>query len=776
MPPLAGTSSLPPSSDLVATWAFLLQGIDIMMSKHTEGMEYPRYMNLYTVAYNYCISSRMNTGGDRGGTGSKAGADLEGAGLYEHLKRYFQERCTAIEEGSRSLTDEELLRYYAAEWAQYTQGANFVHRLFTYLNRYWVKRQKEEGKKHIYTVYTLALVQWRDHTFRPIQSKQILSDAVLKQIQRQRNGETIDTGLTKCVVDSFVSLGVDENDTTQQNVEVYKRDFEAAFLDATELFYRAESDAFVGANSVTDYMRKAETRLKEEEDRIEMYLHPTTRNKLVQKCDQVLIRGHAQLLWDEFENLLVAQKGDDLARMYALLSRTPEGLDPLRKTFEDHIRRKGLAAVDKIVGSEPDALGPATYVQALLDVYGHYLTVVNDSFRSESGFLASLDKACRVFMNKNKATGDNASKCPELLAKHADGLLKKSNKGAEEASLEEALNQVMIVFKYIEDKDVFQKFYSKMLAKRLVNFASASDDAEASMISKLKETCGFEYTNKLQRMFTDMGLSKELNDQFKESNNNQGKNLNMDFYALVLANGFWPLTAPTSDFSIPTELLSTYSGFERFYQSKHSGRKLTWLWQLAKTDLSTNYLSQKHIFTTSVYQTAILLQFNSADSQTYKDLQSSTGLNDASLKGALGALLKAKVLLKSGGNGGGDDDDENENSSSSSSMYEINTKARFKKLRMNLNMPIKSEQKTESNDVMKTVDEDRKLLLQATIVRIMKARKTLKHAQLIQECISQVSSRFQPSVSTIKKAIEALIEKEYLERLEDSRDTLQYLA
>lgn len=44
----------------------------------------------------------------------------------------------------------------------------------------------------------------------------------------------------------------------------------------------------------------------------------------------------------------------------------------------------------------------------------------------------------------------------------------------------------MVVFKYIEDKDVFQKFYSKMLAKRLVQHNSASDDAEASMISKLK--------------------------------------------------------------------------------------------------------------------------------------------------------------------------------------------------------------------------------------------------------------------------------------------------
>lgn len=66
----------------------------------------------------------------------------------------------------------------------------------------------------------------------------------------------------------------------------------------------------------------------------------------------------------------------------------------------------------------------------------------------------------------------------------------------------------MIVFKYIEDKDVFQKFYTKMLAKRLVNELSASDEAESNMISKLKQMCGFEYTSKLQRMFTDTSLSK----------------------------------------------------------------------------------------------------------------------------------------------------------------------------------------------------------------------------------------------------------------------------
>ncbi|KAH0445927.1 hypothetical protein IEQ34_025236 [Dendrobium chrysotoxum] len=355
------------------------------------------------------------------------------------------------------------------------------------------------------------------------------------------------------------------------------------------------------------------------------------------------------------------------------------------------------------------------------------------SFRAEAGFLASLDKACRDFMNRNKATGTSSSKSPELLAKHADGMLRKSNKTTEEAGLEDALNQIMIVFKYIEDKDVFQKFYSKMLARRLVHFTSASDDAEASMISKLKEACGFEYTNKLQRMFTDMGLSKELNDSFKESQQNNETSSDLDFYVLVLANGFWPLTGPSTEFIIPTELLEMYKRFERYYQGKHSGRKLNWLWQLSKNDVKTNYLSQKLIFQTSTYQTSVLLQFNSSESLTEEDLAKGTGLNEATLKPILGLFVKLKVMLREG------------------DAYSLNKDFKSKKMRINLNLQTKTEQKTESSEVMKTVDEDRKMLLQATIVRIMKARKQLRHAQLIRRLCSKCNPASNPRFPTSRR-------------------------
>lgn len=57
---------------------------------------------------------------------------------------------------SDKLQDVDLLRYYAAEWDRYTTGANYLNRLFTYLNRYWVKRERDEGKKAVYQVYTVG--------------------------------------------------------------------------------------------------------------------------------------------------------------------------------------------------------------------------------------------------------------------------------------------------------------------------------------------------------------------------------------------------------------------------------------------------------------------------------------------------------------------------------------------------------------------------------------------------------------------------------------------
>jgi len=84
--------------------------------------------------------------------------------------------------------------------------------------------------------------------------------------------------MVDCKLIAFlVSLGLDEQDTNKASLEVYKADFEAPFINATEKYYTAESEAFLQSNTVSDYLKKAEERLREEEDRVERYLNGNTR-------------------------------------------------------------------------------------------------------------------------------------------------------------------------------------------------------------------------------------------------------------------------------------------------------------------------------------------------------------------------------------------------------------------------------------------------------------------------------------------------------------------
>ncbi|KAJ9663011.1 ubiquitin ligase (cullin) of SCF [Neophaeococcomyces mojaviensis] len=769
-PAVATTPANRARDDLEQTWAYLQENVDKVMHNLREGMDMKTYMGVYTKVHNFCTSQKPTSTQQAGPIHSASrGAHLLGEEIYTLLGSYLSDHLKEVYNKAESHTDEALLSFYIREWKRYTDAAKYNNHLFKYLNRHWVKREMDEGKKNVYDIYTLHLVKWKDDFFTKVWDR--VMAAVLKLVEKQRNGETIDQLQVKAIVDSCVSLGLDENDPTKSTLDVYRRHFEAPFLTATKTYYQQESKLFVAQNSVVEYMKKAEARLEEEKDRVGLFLHPDIMKKLMDVCNEALITDHSLLLRDEFQLLLDNERKEDLTRMYKLLSRIKDGLDPLRNRFEAHVRKAGLASVDKVATSG-DNFEPKVYVDALLEVHSKYQQLVTVAFTGESEFVRSLDNACKEFVNRNEVCKSNSSRSPELLAKYTDQLLKKSAKAADEAELEDLLQQIMVVFKYIEDKDVFQKFYSRMLAKRLVNASSISDDAETSMISKLKEACGFEYTNKLQRMFQDVQISKDLNSSYRDWYDkvlqDGGEKRSVDSSYQILGTGFWPLNAPNTPFTPPMEVNKAVESFRRFYDQKHTGRKLTWLWQLCKGEIRANYVKQQKVpytFQVSTYQMAVLLLFNEQETLDYSEIQEYTSLTDEILEHqVLGILVKARVVTT------GSEDAK----PAAGTKYTLNPNFKNKKIKVNLNVSVKSEQKTESDETHKTVEEDRKLLLQAVIVRIMKGRKKLRHVQLVEEVINQVKNRFPPKVSDIKKNIDALMEKDYLERLDN--DELAYIA
>ena len=107
--------------------------------------------------------------------------------------------------------------------------------------------------------------------------------------------------------------------------------------------------------------------------------------------------------------------------------------------------------------------------------------LIKDAFDSEVQYLWALDAGCRTIVNRpvpRRGGGGAAHTAPDLLAKYCDLCLKKSKHFTSDGEIEEKMNALIIIFQYVDDKDIFQKFYSKMLAKRLIHGTSASDEAE----------------------------------------------------------------------------------------------------------------------------------------------------------------------------------------------------------------------------------------------------------------------------------------------------------
>ncbi|KHJ83891.1 hypothetical protein OESDEN_16402 [Oesophagostomum dentatum] len=100
-----------------------------------------------------------------------------------------------------------------------------------------------------------------------------------------------------------------------------------------------------------------------------------------------------------------------------------------------------------------------------------------------------------------------------------------------------------------------------------------------------------------------------------------------------------------------------------------------------------------------------------------------------------------------------------------------------KKVKVDLSkMALRSDPKQETEHVQKHVDEDRKSVINACIVRIMKTRKRISHSQLMTEVLQQLSARFKPSVEMVKRCIGQLIEKEYMRRDDTAREMYEYMA
>jgi len=712
--PLRSKPKLPENFE-AETWQKLQAAVHAVHAKRTVGHSLEE---LYRAVEDMCLQNMA-------------------ANVYDRLRAVCEQHIEARLEALLGQTPDThaFLALVQACWADHCDQMLTLRSIFLYLDRTYV--MQAASKK---SLWDMGLTIFRAHLSRRPEVARKTVQGLLTLIESERSGDQVDRTLLHSLLRMFHDLAM------------YVELFEVPFLRATREYFAAEAATELQVMDVASYLQHVRTRLQHEEQRVVHYLHLSTRKQLLATTLQTLLAVHVDAVIEKgFATLMEQSRIDDLKNMYGLYILV-DALPKLRQAFAAYIKSVGTAYVS-------DVERERSLVQDLLLFKEKLDRILSTAFSSSEQFSHSLKESFECFINGRQ------NRAAELVARFIDAKLRSGNKGTSEEDLEEVLDKTMTLFRYIDGKDMFEAFYKKDLSKRLLLDKYASIDAEKAMISKLKAECGSGFTSKLEGMFKDVELSRDVMQSFKESSHARSIRSDVELSVHVLTQGYWP-TYPPVEVNLPQEVLQLQEIFNNYYTSKHNGRRLQWHPYLGHCTLKANFPLGRKELVVSLLQTIVLVLFNDSERLSYSDLLSATAIEDKELKVTLQSLACAKQRVLRKEPKGRDVAEED--------IFYFDSSFKHQLFRIKINSIQMRENEQENEQTTERVFQDRQYQIDAAIVRIMKARKTLTHSLLISELYQQLKFPIKPP--DLKKRIESLIDREYLERDPGSSSVYRYLA
>ncbi|XP_061642560.1 cullin-4B [Phyllopteryx taeniolatus] len=660
------------------------------------------------------------------------------AKLYKQLRAVCEDHIKAqINQFREGVLDSVLfLKKIDKCWQDHCRQMIMIRGIFLFLDRTYVLQNSM-----LPSIWDMGLELFRFYIISDLKVQSKTIDGILLLIERERSGEAIDRSLLRSLLSMLSDL------------QIYQDSFEQRFLEETNRLYAAEGQRLMQEREVPEYLHHVNKRLEEEADRVITYLDQSTQKPLIATVEKQLLGEHlTATLQKGLTHLLDENRIQDLSLLYQLFSRVRGGVQVLLQHWIEYIKAFGSTIV---INPEKDK----TMVQELLDFKDKVDHIIDVCFMKNEKFVNAMKEAFETFINKRP------NKPAELIAKHVDSKLRAGNKEATDEELEKMLDKIMIIFRFIYGKDVFEAFYKKDLAKRLLVGKSASVDAEKSMLSKLKHECGAAFTSKLEGMFKDMELSKDIMVQFKQYMQCQNIPGNIELTVNILTMGYWPTYIPM-EVHLPPEMVRLQEIFKTFYLGKHSGRKLQWQSTLGHCVLKAEFKEGKKELQVSLFQTLVLLMFNEGEEFTLEEIKLASGIEDSELRRTLQSLAcgKARVLTKIPKSKDVEDGDK----------FSCNDEFKHRLFRIKINQIQMKETVEEQASTTERVFQDRQYQIDAAIVRIMKMRKTLSHNLLMSEVYNQLKFPVKPA--DLKKRIESLIDRDYMERDKENPNQYNYVA
>ncbi|MCJ1479921.1 Cullin-3 [Schaereria dolodes] len=716
----------------------------------------------------------------------------------------------------KRVAGERLMKALKEAWEDHNLCMNMTTDVLMYMDRVYCTDNRQPS------IFTASMGQFRDFVLRSsipshddMTIAMILYSVILDQIQMEREGDLIDKALIRSCI--YMLEGLYETEEEEESSKLYLSSFEPEFLVASEGFYLSEGQSLLRDSDAGTFCRHTRRRLNEEQDRCRSTLSPLTSSKIKAVVERDLIKANIkdviELESSGVKVMLDHDRLGELEMVYDLISRVDPKKEELKRAVQKRVVELGTdinsaminmsqappTKASKPEGEKPDGEGKQVvekpvnqqtaaaikWVDAVLQLKEKYDNVLAVAFQSDQGLQTALSRSFTDFINAFERSS-------EYLSLFFDENMKKGIKGKTENEVDSLLDRGITLLRYIQDKDMFERYYKKHLSRRLLMKRSVSMDAERQMISKMKIEVGNTFTQKIEAMFKDMAVSEDLSSNFKKHVARLGdpdpKRAELDIN--VLTSTMWPLEAMGPSYNdggkkliciFPPSIDRIKQGFEKFYLDKHSGRRLTWQANMGTADIRAYFPESKGKIKTrelnvSTYAMVILLLFNDLPdgaSYTCEEIEAKTNIPTNELTRNLQSLAvapKTRVLLKEPMSKDIKSDDK--------FFFNASFHSQFNKIKIGVvSGGNRVEDMEERRETEKKNNDSRGGIIEAALVRIMKQRKELTHQELITEVIQQLTARFAPDVNMIKKRIESLIEREYLERKDDTeRPAYVYLA
>lgn len=682
------------------------------------------------------------------------------AQLYDRYENYLVDYLSqrVFPHAIADRTDEDLLCAVVSRWKGYRDiFIRFCGKLFSYLDRYYTITSRKPPLRDL-----------GYDTFRSIifaRTKNTMSQVILRMIEQDRLHGLVNKILLRDAIALFVDLGM------------YESDLEHDIIAASNKFHAKQTQTWLEQNSLTEYFILAEKLIQEEYNRILSIFPGEYQQKLIRICDwELLVVPKSQLFsGNALESLIRQNKFSDLSRIHRVMNRVEGGIAPITDTLRAFIERQGRDILSKPLDIHDDNKSDFhSFVQALIKTYildcltlqDNMRTLVNNAFSNGLPYQTAMAEAFKSFSNDHFTFPFSRLdiSMAQLFAYYCDDILRNDALNNLDELLERAVKYVV----YFKDKDIFIEEHRKQMSKRLLG-AKHDRDGEEKMIAKLKENFrGMGDLYKLEKMISDKELASEMRQQFVDYLKLQEVDLGFELQVQVLTTGTWPIAANKEHLQPPAELARGHQFFSHFYTRRHQRRVLTWVYSRDSVQLLARFAGKEKTLETTAFQASILLLFKDPTtlSLTVDDICTATGLSREFALKVLAPISSSKLCILQ--------QIKCDEISPGKSEYAVNPA--FTNQKRIIKLPLVRVTEEESEKTQSSIAGDRLFVLDAAIVRIMKTRKVMRLQDLTNETMIQVNDRFHPNPKTIKKRIESLMERDFLQRNSGDMTMIEYLA